>query len=148
MNHDPFHQSICGCPQIFIVWFLLYCAIHRGNIKHNWIQKTHGRTTFTWDTLFGGESLMTTYETNFFSQPYLPDGDYVKILLPSENAMWTMTKLYCSWNMACLLLLPSVIHLLPIKEINQFVLKRAVLDTPLLPLFIALLSLRHLTCIV
>lgn len=47
-------------------------------------------------SLFGGESLISRLETSFFSQSYLPDGDYVKILLHSENTMWTMTKLYCS----------------------------------------------------
>lgn len=69
-------------------------------------------------SLFGWESLISRFENNFFSQPYLPDGDYIKILFPSKNAMWTMTKLYCSWNIAYLLLLLSVLCLLPIKEIN------------------------------
>lgn len=52
--------------------------------------KSHPLETLS---LFGGESLISRFEANFFSQPYLPDGDYTKILLPSENAMWTMTKI-------------------------------------------------------
>lgn len=32
---------------------------------------------------------------NQFSQPYLPDGDHIKILLPFKNTTRTMTNLYC-----------------------------------------------------
>lgn len=112
---DPFHQSICGCPQVFKVWFLLYCASHYGNIKYNWIQNTRGRTASTWDTIFVWLGITDKQIWKQFFQPTLStwwwlyqdsvslwechvDNDkallQLKYSLSSASAFWAMSITY------------------------------------------------------